>query len=84
MKELMESRLQILVVKQFVQISNMMDEELKTIITKKFDPSSTNLTADIERMLIKKDVAIFDPTDHFEILAKEKLSHMYTLDDVIR
>ncbi len=62
----------------------MMDDELKAIISKKYGPSSTNLTSDIERMLTKRDAAIFDPSDHFEILAKEKLVEMYTLDDFVR
>ena len=84
MNELLRSNLQILVVKQFVQVSNMMDEELKAIITKKFSPISVNLTQDIERMIERRDVTILDPMDHFEITAKDKLTQLYTLDDVIR
>ena len=82
--ELSESNFKLIVVKQFLQISNMMDEELKTVIQKKYTPSSGDLAEDINRMITEKDIVIFDPSDHFEISAKESIVQTYTLNDAIR
>lgn len=82
--DLSESDFKLIVVKQFLQISNMMDDELKTVIHKKYTPSSGDLSEDIRRLITKKDIVIFDPSDHFEISAKESIVQTYTLNDVVR
>lgn len=84
-KELSTSSLKILVVPQFIQISKMLDEEMNSVITQKFAALSVNYTEGMERLLTRKEAAIFDPEDHFQIIAKEKLSEVYSLDNgVIR
>lgn len=82
--DLSESDFKLIVVKQFLQISNMMDDELKTVIHRKYTSSSGDLSEDIRRLITKKDIVIFDPSDHFEISANESIVQTYTLNDVVR
>lgn len=82
--EFSNSDLYLLVVPQFVQISMMMDEEFKSMITKKYNELKITDAKEIEQMILKKNFAIVDPHDHFEIVAKEKLEYIYVLDDFVR
>lgn len=56
---------------------------MNSVITQKFAALSVNYTEGMERLLRRKDAAIFDPEDHFQIIAKEKLSEVYSLDNGI-
>lgn len=82
--DLAKSDFKLIVVKQFLQISNMMDDELKTVIHKKYIPSSGDHSENIRRLITKKDIVIFDPADHFEIAANESIMQTYTLNDAVR
>ena len=79
------TKLRLLVVPQFDQISSMMDDDFRTIFeSKRRGDLKITDTEEIERMISKKDFAIVDPHEHFEIVAQEKLEYIYTLDDDIR
>ena len=68
---------------QFAQISSKMDEDFRAILASKVD-SRADLVETIEQILNRRDVAVLDTADHFEIFAKDKLSQVYTLDDLVR
>ena len=84
MEEFSDSDLHLLVVPQFVQISTLMDEGLRTMIQEKYGELKITNAEEIEQMIQRKDFAIVDPHDHFEIVAREKLEYIYSLDDFVR
>lgn len=61
-----------------------MDEGIQTMIAAKYGELKITNTKEVEDMIQKKDFAIVDPHDHFEIVAREKLESIYSLDDVVR